>query len=89
VDVTRYHLNGYFFVVVHVDIDYRRPAMLGDIIGVTTEIIEMKNVTIALKQQIFRDNMLLVDAKVKVACIGRDGKPRKIPDEVLSIYESS
>lgn len=88
VDVTQYHNNGYFFVVVHVDIDYKRPAMLGDIIEVTTELIEMKNVTITLKHQILRDDNVLVDSTVKVACIGRDGKPKRIPDEITSVFEA-
>lgn len=88
VDVTQYHNNGYFFVVVHVDIDYKRPAMLGDIIEVTTELVEMKNVTITLKHQILRDDKVLVDSTVKVACIGRDGKPKRIPHEITSIFEA-
>lgn len=86
VDVTQYHNNGYFFVVVHVDIDYKSPAMLGDIIGVTTELVEMKNVTITLKHQILRDDKVLADSTVRVACIGRDGKPKRIPDEITSVF---
>ncbi|NWF76104.1 MAG: tol-pal system-associated acyl-CoA thioesterase [Nitrospirae bacterium] len=88
VDVTQYHNNGYFFVVIHVDIDYKRPAMLGDIIEVTTELVEMKNVTITLNHQILRDDKVLVDSTVKVACIGRDGKPKRIPDEIRSVFEA-
>ncbi len=61
--------------------------MLGDLISVTTEIIEMKNVTITLNHRIYNGDKLLVEANVKLACIGRDGKPKRIPDEIIRVYE--
>ncbi|MDP2754963.1 MAG: YbgC/FadM family acyl-CoA thioesterase [Nitrospirota bacterium] len=80
IDVAEYHNNGYLFAVIHVDADYKRPARLGEIIEVTTEIIEITNATINLKHQILRNSTLLVEANVRVACIDKDGKPRRIPD---------
>lgn len=80
IDVTEYHNNGYLFAVIHVDADYKRPARLGEIIEVTTEIIEITNATINLKHQILRNSTLLVEASVRVACIDKDGKPRRIPE---------
>ncbi len=62
------------------DIHYKRPARLGEIIDVTTEVTELTNATITLKHQIFRDDALLVEANVRVACIDKDGKPRRIPE---------
>jgi acyl-CoA thioester hydrolase len=80
IDVAEYHNNGYLFAVIHVDADYKRPARLGEIIEVTTEIIEITNATINLKHKILRDSTLLVEANVRVACIDKDGKPRRIPE---------
>jgi len=80
IDVAEYHKKGYLFAVIHVDVNYKRPARLGEIIDVTTEVTELTNVTINLKHQIFRDDTLLVEAYVKVACIDKDGKPRRIPE---------
>ncbi|OHE57392.1 MAG: hypothetical protein A2Z47_05930 [Thermodesulfovibrio sp. RBG_19FT_COMBO_42_12] len=80
IDVAEYHKKGYLFAVVHVDIYYKRPARLGEVIETTTEMIEITNVTINLKHQIFRDDTLLIEAYVKVACIDKDGKPRRIPE---------
>jgi len=77
-----YHRDGYFFVVVNVDIHYKRPARLGEIIEVTTEMIEITHATITLKHQIFRDDALLVEAYVKIACIDKDGRPGRIPDSL-------
>jgi acyl-CoA thioester hydrolase len=65
-----------------VDIHYKRPARLGEIIEVTTEMIEMTHAAITLKHQIFRDDTLLVEADVKIACIDKDGRPRRLPDSL-------
>jgi YbgC/YbaW family acyl-CoA thioester hydrolase len=85
IDVAEYHHKGYFFPVVHVDIHYKGPAKLGDIIEVTADLIEMTNVTVTFRQDIFRDNMLLVGSTVKLACINTDGKPRRLPSEFSSL----
>ncbi|MEW6419987.1 MAG: tol-pal system-associated acyl-CoA thioesterase [Nitrospirota bacterium] len=85
IDVAEYHNKGYLFAVIHVDIDYKRPARLGEIIEITTEIIEMTNATINLKHLILRNNTLLVEANVRVACINKDGKPRRLPESFKNI----
>jgi len=85
IDVAEYHNKGYIFAVVDMDIHYKRPAKLGEIIEVTTDIIEITHVTISIKHGIVRDNTLLVEANVRLACIDPNGKPRRIPDEMKQI----
>jgi len=86
IDVAEHHSKGYFFPVVHVDIHYRRPAKLGEIIEVSSEVIEMTNASITFKQEIFRDDAVLVEATVKLACINRNGKPQRIPSGLASLF---
>lgn len=86
ISVAEYHDKGYFFPVVHVDIHYRRPAKLGEVIEVATQVVEITNTTITFKQEIFRDDTILVEATVKLACINRDGKPQRIPSELASLF---
>ena len=85
IDVAEYHTKGCMFAVVDVDIHYKRPAKLGEIIEVTTDIIDMTHVTISIKHRIVRDNTLLAEANVRIACIDPNGKPRRIPDEMKHI----
>lgn len=84
IDVAGYHNKGYLFAVINVDVQYKKPAVLGDIIDVTTEVREVTNVTITLGHQVFRENNLLVEATVRLACITKDGKPRRLPEEFTS-----
>lgn len=85
IDVAAYHNKGYLFAVVHVDISYRKPARLGEIIEVITEVMEMSQVTITLQQKVLRNDNLLVEASVKLACIDGQGKPRRLPEEFRSL----
>jgi acyl-CoA thioester hydrolase len=84
IDVAEYHNNGYFFPVIHVDIHYKKPARLGDVIEVTADLIEMTHATVTFRQNIFRDDTLLVESTVKLVCITMDGKPRRLPPEFTS-----
>ena len=85
VDVADYHDKGYLFAVVHVDVHYRKPARLGETIEVTTDVMEMTNVTVTLGHQIHIGADLLVEATVKIACINRDGKPQRLPAEFADL----
>jgi acyl-CoA thioester hydrolase len=86
IDVAEYHSKGFLFAVVHVDVRYKKPAKLGEIIEVTTEVTEMTHVTILMEHKIFRGDELLVEATVKLACINGNGKPQKLPEELKSIF---
>jgi acyl-CoA thioester hydrolase len=87
INVSEFHNNGCLFAVVDVDIHYKRPAKLGQTIEVTTEVIAMTAVTISIKHHIMRDDALLVEADVRIACIDRNGKPTRIPDEMKGISQ--
>lgn len=81
IDIAEYHNKGYLFAVVNVDVRYKKPAVLGDVIRITTEITDMTNVTINISHRIFRDTILLVEASVRLACINKEGKPQRLPEE--------
>jgi len=85
-EVADYHERGYLFAVVHVDINYKKPARLGETIEVDTVVTEMSHVTMTLRQRVFRGDDLLVDAIVKLACITKDGKPQRLPEEFKSLF---
>jgi acyl-CoA thioester hydrolase len=85
IDVAECHDKGYLFAVIHVDIRYKKPARLGETIHVTTGIAEMTNATITLKHQIFRGDVLLIEAAVQIASINKDGKPHRLPDGFSSL----
>lgn len=75
---------GWVFVVTHVEASYRRPARLDDLLTVHAEIIDASRASLLFAQRVERDGELLVDAKVRVACVDQsDFKPRRLPAELL------
>lgn len=85
IDVARYHRSGLIFTVTHVDVHYRRPAHLGDVIEITTEISDIKNASLTFGQRIERDGTLLVEAEATLACVDENGKPRRLPEELKNL----
>jgi acyl-CoA thioester hydrolase len=71
--------NGVGFAVRRCAIEYLAPARLEDDLTVITTLTGVGAATLQAKQQIRRDDQLLADLDVVVACIGRDGRPRRIP----------
>ncbi|MBF0505960.1 MAG: YbgC/FadM family acyl-CoA thioesterase [Nitrospirae bacterium] len=88
INVAEWHNRGLFFVVTHVDIHYKKPARLGETIDITTEVAEMKNASILLKNLVSRDGVILVEAFVSFACIDRDGRPKRLPEELKGLSTS-
>ena len=71
--------TGTLFTVRRLSVDYRLPARLDDALTVETRILEMGGATLLLDQRIVRDGAVLAALEVLVACVGRDGRPRRVP----------
>ena len=70
---------GTLFTVRRLSADYRMPARLDDLLMVETRIVALGAATLTLDQQIRRDGSVLVAVDMLVACVGRDGRPRRVP----------
>ena len=55
------------FVVRHVDIEYKKPAILDDALVVTCKLVEAKGAGATMQQEIYRGDELLVKMEIKVA----------------------
>ena len=77
------------FAVVSVAVDFMRPAVLNDEILVTAELERLRGATIEFKQTIMRDDVQLIDASVRVACLDSDTlKARPIPKDLFMEWRS-
>ncbi|MEO1041368.1 MAG: tol-pal system-associated acyl-CoA thioesterase [Pseudomonadota bacterium] len=68
------------FAVASMDIQFKRPAKLDNIITVETELVEAKGAKMIFDQRVLRGEELLASAHVVVAVITMDGRPRRMPD---------
>ena len=77
------------FAVVNVEVDFLRPAILNDEILVTAELVRLSGATILFKQTIRRDDVQLIDATTRVACLDSSTlKPRAIPKDLFTEWRN-
>ena len=78
--------HGLMFVVVDIEAHYRKPARYGDELQVTCAIADRSRASLTFQQRIFRggpDGELLVEGKVRVACLDAlNLKPKALPAEL-------
>jgi acyl-CoA thioester hydrolase len=72
--------HALMFVVVDVEAHYRKPARYGDQLQVTCKVSETSRASITLDQEVFRDAELLLDGRVRAACLDAQSyRPRPLP----------
>ncbi|WP_373070734.1 YbgC/FadM family acyl-CoA thioesterase [Sulfurimonas sp.] len=69
--------NGHF-VARKIVADYYRPAKLGDVLDVKTELLEMKNASFSLKQTVYKDDVKLFELVITLAYIDFEGRAQKL-----------
>jgi acyl-CoA thioester hydrolase len=80
--------SGIIFTVRRLTADYRQPARLDDLLSVDTRIIEIAGATLLLDQRICRSGEVLAALDVLVACVGQDGRPRRVPPALRAALEA-
>ena len=74
--------DGLVLVVRRCEIDYLKPAKLDDLLTVETDAAKLGGSSVELRQRVLRDDEVLAELKVLVVCVGKDGRPARIPDYV-------
>jgi len=82
IDTAAVLAQGVFFVIVHIEIDYKSPARYGDTVSVATTVDRIGNSSVHFTQEIRRAGAVLVKAKIVWACISQASfKPMPVPKE--------
>lgn len=75
-----------YFVVRAMQLDFRKPAVLDDLLSVETLITEIGGASLTLDQRVRRGEETLATAIVKVVCV-EAGRARRMPAEVREKFE--
>ena len=78
--------EGLVFVVHRMEIDFKQPAKMDDVLTVNTSTEKAGGAKMVLNQKIRRGDTLLIVAKVTIAVINRSGRPRRLPDSVAKKF---
>lgn len=77
------------FVVKKMEIDYKFPARLDDLLTIQTIITELKKATIVFQQCLYKENFCLCEATVVVASVNLSKmKAQAIPDDIRQAMQA-
>ncbi|OJF92221.1 tol-pal system-associated acyl-CoA thioesterase [Pararhizobium antarcticum] len=81
--------EGLVFVVHRMEIDFKGPARMDDILTVNTATEKAGGAKMVLEQEIRRDGTLLIAARVIIAVINAKGRPRRLPEALAARFLGS
>jgi len=80
--------HSLLLVVRHIEIDYKAPARLGDLLEIRSTTEGCGNTSIPIDQDVYRGGKLLASLKVVVVGITPDGRPMRLPPQLRQIFGS-
>jgi len=88
--VQQLHEEGRLFPVVRMEIDFRSPARLDDLVRVETELINSGRTSFSMQQRLLRvaDNKVLAEGLVTLVCVDTGMKPKRLPLQLKEIVPS-
>ncbi|TAL35250.1 MAG: tol-pal system-associated acyl-CoA thioesterase [Alphaproteobacteria bacterium] len=81
--------QGVAFTVISMQINFRSPAKLDELLNVKTVMKAVKGASMEMEQSIYRGDTLLVDMALKIACIDKNGKAARLPEAVRELFKNT
>jgi len=79
--------SGVVFVVRRVEADYLKPGRFNERLVVNCQLVELNRVSLSMHQQVLRGEEILLNERVKLACVERsDFRPVRIPSSVSQAF---
>ena len=75
------------YAVTRLTIDYRRSARMEDDLLVVSRVRDVTGATVAISQDILRDNDLVTSGEVTVAFVSPTGRPKRQPRSWIALFE--
>lgn len=75
-----------FFVVRAMEVDFRKPAIMDDLLNVETAVASVGGASLVMEQKVLREGELLVSARVTVAAVD-GGRAKRLPPAIRESFE--
>ncbi len=76
--------RGVFYVVARLECRFRSPVHYDDLLTLTTTTERLTPVRVEHSYRLERDGRLLAEAGSTLVCVGADGRPRPLPDDLYT-----
>ncbi|MCC6337898.1 MAG: acyl-CoA thioesterase [Myxococcales bacterium] len=82
--------TGFGLPVVEAHCEYRAPARYDELLVIRVHVAQLKRASIRFEYQVLRDatGPLLATGYTLHACVGRDGRPTRLPADVVKLLSS-
>ncbi|MCW8133903.1 MAG: acyl-CoA thioesterase [Planctomycetota bacterium] len=86
--------QGILMPVVKLDLRYHTPGRFEDQLIVQTRMAECSRASVAFENRVLRQESeagkrtLLAEGRVELACVGRNGRVQRLPDDLRARFES-
>ena len=77
---------GTLIIVKSCNIEYKKSAHLEDKLNIVSHVTSLKKTSLIMKQLIMLEKKLITDAEIHLVFVNSQGKPEKIPDEIIKKF---
>ena len=74
--------RGVFYVVARLECRFRAPAHYDDLLTLTTTTERLTPIRVEHSYRLEREGRVLAEAGSTLVCVGADGRPRPLPDDL-------
>ena len=74
-------------IVKSCNIEYKKPAYLEDQLTIRSFVKSITKTSFFMNQIITRNNEVIVEAQIHLVFVNKDGKPKKIPEQIYSKFK--
>lgn len=78
---------GLTMPVIEAHVRYLRPARYEDLLVVEVRLEKLRGASLRFEYDVKRDGEVIAQGFTEHACIGRDGRPRRLPAELRQLLE--
>ena len=75
---------GLLIIVKSCNIEFKKSAYLEDLLKIKSSIISFSKTSLSMDQIIFKEDDIIVNAKVHLVFINEKGKPNRIPEKIIT-----
>lgn len=79
--------QGVIFAVAALNVNFRAPARLDDLLTVKTAVTRMGGASMEMQQDIWRGDRIISELKVTLVCIDKGFKAVRLPVEIRKAFE--
>jgi acyl-CoA thioester hydrolase len=85
IDLALLHERGILFAVTDIHLKYRAPARYNDTVTVESRLVDTSSILLTFENTLTNQaGTLLVKGETRLACISREGKAVRIPEDVAA-----